>query len=85
MAGMNDEFGLGFNRQKRMNLAPDNKVIVHPIARQWTWTQVSKNGRAAAYAPITYDNKTNAERAAKRQANRLHSAVVVVDSEYERD
>lgn len=86
MASLADEFGLRAVRtSKRINLAPDNKVIVHPIARQWTWTQVSKNGRAAAHAPITYDNQTNAHRAAKRQAGRLRNSVVVVDPDYERD
>lgn len=60
------------------------RVIVHPTAKGWSWTQVSRNGSAAAVAPKNYDSKSNAKRAGQRQVEALngaYAALVVVDTD----
>lgn len=51
------------------------RVVVHPTRKGWSWTQVSRNGSAAAVAPKTYDNKANAKRAGGRQVDTLNGGV----------
>lgn len=53
---------------------PIVKVIVHPTKKGWSWTQVSRNGSAQAVAPKTYDSKSNAVRAGRRQMDILTGA-----------
>lgn len=48
------------------------RVVVHPTRKGWSWTQVGRNGSAAAVAPKTYDNKANAKRAGARQVATLN-------------
>jgi hypothetical protein len=70
---------------------PRARIVVHPTKKGWSWTQVSRNGSAAAVAPKTYDSKSNATRAAKRQIDALdprpkgeastHIALEVVDKD----
>lgn len=54
---------------------PRARIIVHPTKKGWTWTQIARNGSAGAMAPKTYDNKSNAKRAAERQVNMLDPCV----------
>ena len=51
------------------------RVVVHPTRKGWTWTQVSRNGSAAAAAPKVYDTKANAKRAGARQVAILNGAL----------
>ena len=51
------------------------RVVVHPTRKGWTWTQVSRNGSAAAVAPKVYDTKANAKRAGARQVAILNGAL----------
>ena len=54
---------------------PRAKVVVHPTRKGWSWTQVARNGSAGAVAPKTYDSKSNAVRAARRQIAALDPAL----------
>lgn len=54
-----------------MPSTPKYRVIVHPIGRRWTWSQVSRNGSLGAVAPTSYDNKANAKRAGSAQVKAL--------------
>lgn len=66
---------LATNPQTGAIITPRVKVVVHPTRKGWTWTQVSRNGSAGALAPKTYDSKSNAIRAGKRQVATLDPAV----------
>ena len=58
---------------------PPIRVVVHPTRKGWSWTQVSRNGSAGAVAPKTYDSKSNALRAGKRQVDILDPARPVTE------
>ncbi|OBY33461.1 hypothetical protein [Mycolicibacter kumamotonensis] len=55
-----------------MSASVPHRIIVHRAGKNWAWTQVSRNGMAAAASPDTYETESNATRAAQRQVDILN-------------
>ncbi|SDT83686.1 hypothetical protein [Gordonia westfalica] len=53
------------------------RVVVTRTRKGYQWAQIARNGSAGAISPKTYDTKSNAVRAAKRQAALVGGVVEV--------
>jgi len=54
------------------------RVVVTRTRKGYQWAQIARNGSAGAISPKTYDTKSNAVRAAKRQAALVGGVVEVL-------
>jgi hypothetical protein len=79
-----DSPGIGIRFRQERLMEHKDKVIVHPTSKGWSWTQVARNGRVSAIAPTTFDNSSNAKRAAIRQARKLGLSTATEDLDYVR-
>ena len=53
------------------------RVVVTRSRKGYQWAQIARNGSAGAISPKTYDTKSNAVRAARRQAALVGGVVEV--------
>lgn len=58
-------------------VAPPVRVVVTKSRKGYQWAQIARNGSAGAISPKTYDTKSNAVRAARRQAALVGGVVEV--------
>jgi hypothetical protein len=56
---------------------PQIRVVVTRSRKGYQWAQIARNGSAGAISPKTYDTKSNAVRAARRQAALVGGVVEV--------
>ena len=54
-----------------------NRIVVTRSRKGYQWAQIARNGSAGAISPKTYDTKSNAVRAARRQAALVGGVVEV--------
>ncbi|WVX88619.1 hypothetical protein SEA_CHEESETOUCH_76 [Gordonia phage CheeseTouch] len=57
--------------------SPRIRVVVTKSRKGYQWAQIARNGSAGAISPKTYDTKSNAVRAARRQAALVGGVVEV--------
>lgn len=53
------------------------RIVVTKSRKGYQWAQIARNGSAGAISPKTYDTKSNAVRAARRQAALVGGVVEV--------
>ncbi|USH45572.1 hypothetical protein SEA_PHABULOSO_77 [Gordonia phage Phabuloso] len=53
------------------------RIVVTRSRKGFQWAQIARNGSAGAISPKTYDTKSNAVRAARRQAALVGGVVEV--------
>lgn len=58
-------------------VSPPVRVVVTRSRKGYQWAQIARNGSAGAISPKTYDTKSNAVRAARRQAALVGGVVEV--------
>lgn len=56
---------------------PHVRIVVTKSRKGYQWAQIARNGSAGAISPKTYDTKSNAVRAARRQADLVGGVVEV--------